>query len=142
MGQPAAKQGDQVMATDIHMVIVPPNSSPVPLPHPFTGIINGGLSSDVNIMGMPAATVDSTAQNTPAHIPLGTGFQQPPTNQATIRMGSPTVKINVHSAKNATRQPPAETLRGRPVPRSPAKVNVRRGSLTLLPPPPSVRLMH
>jgi len=47
-------------------------------------------------MGMPAATVDSTADNTPPHIPTppGTAFQQPPANKATIQLGSPTVKIN------------------------------------------------
>ena len=99
MGQPAAKQGDQIVATDTHIVMVPaPPGPPVPtpLPHPFTGIINGGLSSDVNIMGMPAATVDSTADNTPRHIPTppGTTFQKPPANKATIKLGSPTVKIN------------------------------------------------
>ncbi len=98
MGQPAAKQGDQIVATDTHIVMVPsgPALVPTPLPHPFTGIINGGLSSDVNIMGMPAATVDSTADNTPPHIPTppGTAFQNPPANKATIKLGSPTVKIN------------------------------------------------
>ena len=98
MGQPAAKQGDQVVAVDTHIVMVPaaPSPVPTPLPHPFTGIINGGLSSDVNIMGAPAATVDSTADNTPAHIPTppGTTFQKPPANKATIKLGSPTVKIN------------------------------------------------
>lgn len=99
MGQPAAKKGDQVVAVDTHIVMVPaPPAPPVPtpLPHPFTGIINGGLSGDVNIMGMPAATVDSTADNTPPHIPTppGTTFQKPPANKATIKLGSPTVKIN------------------------------------------------
>jgi uncharacterized Zn-binding protein involved in type VI secretion len=99
MGQPAAKQGDKVVATDTHIVMVPaPPGSPVPtpLPHPFTGILSGGLSSDVKIMGMPAATVDSTADNTPPHIatPPGTAFQKPPSNKATIKIGSPTVKIN------------------------------------------------
>ena len=99
MGQPAAKQGDKVLATDTHIVMVPaPPGSPVPtpLPHPFVGILNGSLSSDVKIMGMPAATVDSTADNTPAHIatPPGTAFQSPPSNKATIKVGSPTVKIN------------------------------------------------
>jgi uncharacterized Zn-binding protein involved in type VI secretion len=64
------------------------------LPHPFVGIIDGGLSSDVKIMGMPAATVDSTATNTPSHIPQGGPFQSPPSNKATIKMGSVTVKIN------------------------------------------------
>jgi len=99
MGQPAAKQGDQIVATDTHIVMVPaPPAPPVPtpLPHPFTGIINGNLSSDVNIMGKPAATVDSTADNTPPHLqtPPGTAFQKPPANKATIKLGSPTVKIN------------------------------------------------
>lgn len=98
MGQPAAKQGDQINATDTHIVMVQsgPATVPTPLPHPFTGIINGGLSSDVNIMGMPAATVDSTADNTPAHIPTspGVSFQAPPSNKATIKVGSSTVTIN------------------------------------------------
>jgi uncharacterized Zn-binding protein involved in type VI secretion len=96
---PAAKKGDQIMAVDTHIVMVPtPPGGPVPtpLPHPFAGIISGGVSSDVNIMGMPAATVDSTADNTPPHIPTppGTAFQSPPSNKATIKLGSPTVKIN------------------------------------------------
>jgi len=96
MGQPAAKKGDTVTATDIHIVMIPAGPSPVPtpLPHPFAGIIDGGLSSDVNIMGMPAATVDSTATNTPPHIPQGGPFQKPPADKATIKMGSATVKIN------------------------------------------------
>ncbi len=97
MGQPAAKQGDQVMATDTHIILIPaPPGPPVPtpLPHPFVGIIDGGLSSDVKIMGMSAATVDSTASNTPPHIPQGGPFQNPPSNKATIKIGSTTVKIN------------------------------------------------
>jgi uncharacterized Zn-binding protein involved in type VI secretion len=95
MGQPAAKQGDQVTATDIHIILIPsPGPVPTPLPHPFAGIIDGSLSSDVKIMGMPAATVDSTATNTPPHIPQGGPFQKPPANRATIKLGSPTVKIN------------------------------------------------
>ncbi|MBW4643010.1 MAG: hypothetical protein KME23_08460 [Goleter apudmare HA4340-LM2] len=98
MPQPAAKQGDQIFAIDTHIVMVPagPSLVPTPLPHPFTGIINSNLSSDVNIMGKPAATVDSTADNTPPHIPTppGTTFQNPPANKGTIKIGSPTVKIN------------------------------------------------
>ena len=98
MGMPAAKQGDQIVATDIHIVLVPSPGSPVPtpLPHPFLGIIDNGLSTNVNIMGKPAATVGSTATNTPSHIPTppGTAFQKPPANRATIQIGSPTVRIN------------------------------------------------
>ncbi|CAJ36898.1 conserved hypothetical protein [Methanocella arvoryzae MRE50] len=67
---------------------------PTPLPHPFTGTIGGGLSSDVKIMGMPAATVDSTADNLPPHIPQGGSFQTPPSNKGKIILGSATVMIN------------------------------------------------
>jgi uncharacterized Zn-binding protein involved in type VI secretion len=96
MGLPAAKQGDQITAVDIHIVMIPSPAGevPTPLPHPFTGVINGNLSSNVQIMGMPAATVGSTADNMPQHIPLGGRFQTPPTNKAQIIMGSPTVLIN------------------------------------------------
>ena len=95
MGQPAAKQGDQITATDIHIIMIPSPGGPVPtpLPHPFVGIIGGSLSPDVKIMGRPAAVVGSTADNTP-HIPQGGPFQKPPTNRGQIIMGSPTVFIN------------------------------------------------
>ena len=95
MGQPAAKQGDRIVAVDTHIVLIPPGP-PQPLPHPFVGTINGALSGNVNIMGMPAATVDSTADNTLPHIPTppGTAFQAPPSNKGTVKVGSPTVKIN------------------------------------------------
>lgn len=98
MGQPAAKQGDQITAVDMHIVLVPSPGGPVPtpLPHPFMGIIDGNLSTNVKIGGMPAATVTSTATNTPPHIPTppGTAFQVPPQNRGTIMMGSTTVMIN------------------------------------------------
>jgi uncharacterized Zn-binding protein involved in type VI secretion len=101
MGQPAAKEGDQIVAIDIHIVLIPAAAGvpvPTPLPHPFAGVIDGELSSDVNIMGMAAATVDSTATNTPPHIPQGGPFQSPPSNKGSIKMGSSSVKINGKSA--------------------------------------------
>ena len=96
MPQPAAKQGDRIIATDTHIIMIPSPGGPVPtpLPHPFTGIIDDALSSDVNIEGKPAAVQGSTATNTPAHIPQGGPFQKPPANRATIQMGSATVLIN------------------------------------------------
>ena len=94
MGQPAAKQGDKVVGTDMHMIQPPGPVSPVLVPHPFNGSIDGGLSGDVKIMGKPAATVDSTATNSPAHVPQGGSLIKPPTNRATIKIGSSTVKIN------------------------------------------------
>jgi len=94
MGQPAAKQGDQVTATDMHMIQPPGTTPPVLVPHPFTGMIDGSLSSDVNIQGKPAAILNSTATNTPAHVPIGGTFVKPPTNRATIIKGSATVNIS------------------------------------------------
>jgi uncharacterized Zn-binding protein involved in type VI secretion len=97
MGQPAAKQGDTITAVDIHIIMIPAAAGapvPTPLPHPFNGIINGSLSPNVNVMGMPAATMGSTATNTPPHIPQGGPFQKPPTNSATIITGSARVLIN------------------------------------------------
>ena len=100
--QPAAKQGDSVQAVDTHIVMVPSPGGPVPTPtpgHVFNGVINGGLSTNVTIMGAPAATMNSTAVNQPPHIPIGgPSFQVPPTNQATIVGGSSTVLINGQGA--------------------------------------------
>ncbi len=94
MGKPAAKQGDKIIAVDIHIVLLPPFAIPTPLPNPFNGMITGNLSTNVKIMGRPAATVNSTATNLPPHIPQGGPFQKPPLNKGTIIMGSATVRIN------------------------------------------------
>lgn len=97
MGQPAAKANDQVVATDTHILMVPagPSLVPTPLPHPFTGLLSGGLVATVKIAGQAAAVVGSTADNTPPHIPTppGTAFQKPPSNQGTVQLGSMTVKF-------------------------------------------------
>lgn len=103
MGQPAAKQGDSVVGTDIHVVMVPaPPGSPVPtpLPHVFSGTLEQELSSDVTIEGSAAATVDSVAINNPPHIPTppGVSFQSPPDNKGPVISGSGTVTINGKAA--------------------------------------------
>lgn len=100
MGQPAAKQGDQVMGTDTHIVMIPSPGGPIPtpLPNPFAGQLDGNLSSDVNIEGKPAAVQGSTASNMPSHIPAGGPFQSPPANKATVKLGSGTVNINGKAA--------------------------------------------
>ncbi|MFI9381338.1 PAAR domain-containing protein [Kutzneria sp. NPDC052558] len=93
---PGAKQGDQVVGTDTHIYMIPSPGGPVPtpLPSPFAGKITGGCSANVMIGGMPAATVGSTATNSPPHVPQGGPFQAPPTNQGTVTQGSGTVMIN------------------------------------------------
>lgn len=103
MGRPAAKAGDRVVGVDMHVVLPPAPASPVALPHPFTGVIQGGLSADVLIMGKPAAVAGSTATNLPPHLPIapGTAFQRAPANLGTISQGSPTVNINGKPAARA-----------------------------------------
>jgi uncharacterized Zn-binding protein involved in type VI secretion len=104
MGQPGAKQGDQVTGMDTHIIMIPaPPGPPVPtpLPHPFMGILQQSLSMNVKIQGMPAATVNSVAINLPPHIPQGGPFQKPPSNQGKVMMGSTTVFINNKPAARA-----------------------------------------
>lgn len=103
MGLPAAKQGDRILATDIHIVMIPSPGGPVPtpLPHVFSGVIDDVLSDDVNIDGKPAAVVGSKASNTPSHIPQGGPFQTPPKDKGEIMLGSQTVFINGRQAARA-----------------------------------------
>jgi uncharacterized Zn-binding protein involved in type VI secretion len=89
----AAKQGDTIVAVDVHLVQPPEAVPPVPGPYPFDGIIDANVSDTVTIEGMPAAIVGSTATNTPPHIPIGGTFVKPPSNQGTILTGSATVTI-------------------------------------------------
>jgi uncharacterized Zn-binding protein involved in type VI secretion len=103
MGQPAAKQGDKIVATDIHILMVPTPGGPVPTPtpSPFSGTLTTGLSTDVFVEGKPAATVNSEAINMPPHIPTAGPFQKPPLNKGKILVGSTGVFIN---GKPAARQ--------------------------------------
>jgi uncharacterized Zn-binding protein involved in type VI secretion len=93
----SATAGHAVLATDIHIVMVPTPGGPVPvpLPHPFTGTLDGALSNSVTIAGQPAAVVGSTASNGPAHLPTppGASFQKPPANRGTVMLGSSSVLI-------------------------------------------------
>ena len=97
MGKPAAKQGDQITAKCTH-TYTPPSPPPVTQTFSFVGIISGNLSTDVHINGKPAAMVDSTATNDPPHVAPAGVFTPPPSNQATIKMGSGTVMINGKAA--------------------------------------------
>jgi uncharacterized Zn-binding protein involved in type VI secretion len=102
MGQPAATQGDQVTATDTHL-LVQASGPPMPTALPFSGALTDALSPDVRIGGRAAAVVGSGATNQPPHVPVapGTGFARPPTNRATVQAGSTTVWINGRSAARA-----------------------------------------
>jgi uncharacterized Zn-binding protein involved in type VI secretion len=101
--KPGAKQGDQVVGVDTHIVMVPSPGGPVPtpMPMPFNGILADGLSKDVQIENMAAATKDSKAKNTPPHLPTGGPFQKPPADEGTIQTCSATVLINDKGAARA-----------------------------------------
>ncbi|NEE32285.1 hypothetical protein G3M53_43405 [Streptomyces sp. SID7982] len=92
-GPPAAAQGDRVLATDIHIVLVPSPGGPVetPTPLPFTGTITDGCCRTVLIGGKPAATRGSVAFNTPVHVPPTGVFKRPPDNKGTVSRGSMSV---------------------------------------------------
>lgn len=105
MPQPAATAGHSVVAVDTHIVLVPTPGGPVPtpLPHAFSGRLDGGLATTVQLAGQPAATVNSTATNQPAHLPTppGTSFQKPPANRGTVIQGSAAVMFAGQPAARA-----------------------------------------
>jgi uncharacterized Zn-binding protein involved in type VI secretion len=100
----AAKLNDQVVGTDTHVILVvtPGGTVPTPVPHPFSGTITGGCSTNVFIDGQPAAVVGSAATNNPPHAPQGGSFQTPPTNAGTVFQGSTSVFINGKPAARVT----------------------------------------
>ncbi len=103
MAAPAARKGDRVTATDTHIVVVPSPPGSAALPHPFSGILDGNLVSDVLVDGEPAAVMGSTATNSPGHLPAppGTQFLRQPSNQAAITAGSATVYLGGKPAARA-----------------------------------------
>jgi uncharacterized Zn-binding protein involved in type VI secretion len=101
MGPIAAKQGDRVVATDMHLIQPPAPVPPSPVPHPFSGPITLGCVPDVLIEGRAAAVVGSVALNQPPHVPIGGSFVIPPRNRGTIVQGSATVLIGGQPAARA-----------------------------------------
>lgn len=94
---PAAKNMDIVMGVDIHLVQPPGPSPPLPIPHPFIGMIFDPfdyvpiIGGTVMVNGQPRATAGSGGKNAPPHIPLGGSFIKPIGNEAEVFMGSQTV---------------------------------------------------
>ncbi|MEU8825012.1 PAAR domain-containing protein [Streptomyces sp. NPDC048636] len=104
----AAAMGDRIVGVDTHTVLVPSPGGPVetPMPFPFSGTLADGCCQTVLIGHKPAATVGSTAYNTPPHIPPVGVFKAPPDNKGTVSRGSSTVffggKAAARSGDSAT----------------------------------------
>lgn len=94
MPQPAAKEGDKVIATDSHLVVPEGGGSPVPTPLPFDGALDASLSPDVLVERRAVAVVGSVAHQSPGHAVAPKTFVRPPSNRGTVLVGSSTVLAN------------------------------------------------
>ena len=84
------KQFDPVIGVDIHFIQPPGPVPPVPIPHPFMGIVFDipeflpiiGSATDVN--GIPRAQAGTNVKGMPPHFPIGGIFVKPPSNDGEI----------------------------------------------------------
>ena len=60
---------------------------------PFSGPLADQLSESVLVENEPVAVVESVANNSPPHLPMGGSFQTPPSNRAVVSSGSDTVFV-------------------------------------------------
>ena len=92
-----AKQFDIVMGVDIHIIQPPGPVPPVPIPHPFIGMVmdpsefTPKVGSSIFVKGIPRAQAGTLVKNTTPHIPIGGTFVKPPSNEGVLHMGSLTV---------------------------------------------------
>lgn len=97
---PAAKHFDPLLGVDIHIIQPPGPVPPVPVPHPFVGLVFDPmdyvpiLGATVMVNGVPRAQAGSSGEAMPKHIPIGGTFVKPPANEAEIFMGSMTVSAD------------------------------------------------
>jgi RHS repeat-associated protein len=105
---PAAKMLDPVMGIDIHIVQPPGPVPPVPIPHPFIGMLIDPMDlapfvgATVLVNGMPRAIAGTSGKAIPPHIPLGGMFVKPPSNECEMFMGSATVTMDGDPASYGT----------------------------------------
>ena len=89
---------DQVMGIDVHIVQPPGPVPPVPLPHPFIGMVLDvaeylpWIGASVWVNGQPRAQAGNEAKNIP-HFPLGGTFIKPIGNEGEVFTGSATVNV-------------------------------------------------
>lgn len=94
---PSAKMMDPVMGVDVHIIQPPGPVPPVPVPHPFVGMLIDPMDlvpivgATVLVNGMPRAIAGTAGKAIPPHIPIGGVFVKPPANECEMFMGSATV---------------------------------------------------
>lgn len=91
-----AKSGDAIQGTDVHTVVNTTTSESQPQSFPFSGAFDPAtLEAKVKVNGMAVATINSQAENQPAHIPPPSyTFAEPPTNLG--QLSSCTIKVKVN----------------------------------------------
>jgi len=101
---PAAKHLDPVVGIDIHIIQPPGPVPPLPIPHPFVGMIIDVfdyvpfVGATVLINGVPHAKAGTAGKAIPPHIPIGGMFVKPPANECEMFMGSSTVSFDGDAA--------------------------------------------
>jgi hypothetical protein len=98
---PAAKMMDPLLGLDIHMIQPPGPVPPLPIPHPFVGLLFDPMDlvpivgATVMVNGMPRGIAGTAAKAVPPHIPIGGMFVPPPPgNEGEMFMGSATVQMD------------------------------------------------
>lgn len=97
---PAAKHFDPLIGVDIHMIQPPGPVPPVPIPHPFIGMVIDPMEyapiigGTVKVNSMMRAVAGTGGKCLPPHIPIGGVFVKPPANEAEMFMGSMTVDFD------------------------------------------------
>lgn len=97
---PAAKMLDPIMGIDVHILQPPGPVPPVPIPHPFIGMLFDPMDlapivgASVKVNMMPRAVAGTSGKGIPPHIPMGGMFVKPPSNECEMFMGSATVLMD------------------------------------------------
>ncbi|UCF93035.1 MAG: RHS domain-containing protein [Desulfobacterales bacterium] len=93
-----------VMGVDVHIIQPPGPVPPVPIPHPYIGIVFDPadyipiIGSTISIHGLPRAIAGTAGKPVPSHIPIGGTFIKPPGNEDEDFMGSATVAMDGDAA--------------------------------------------
>jgi len=96
----AAKHFDPVLGVDIHIVQPPGPVPPIPVPHPFIGMLIDPMDfvpvfgATVMVNGIPRGVAGTAGKAIPPHIPIGGVFVKPPANECELFMGSATVVMD------------------------------------------------